>query len=67
MIKNGWHKINSTQSVFTENGMIIRAISNNRPASVYRWNSTLSCWTNACPVKYETFRRGYRDGRYDIA
>jgi len=66
MIRDGWHNICATAYVFTESGMVLRATRCWRPASVYKWDAKLECWTNVCPVKYETFRKGYREGRYDI-
>lgn len=66
MIKDGWHELSENTRVYTEDGMVMRAITNGRSASAYKYDARLSCWTNACPVKYETFRRGYREDRYTI-
>ena len=65
MIKDGWHDVTDGVKVYTENGMILRAITDNRSASVYK-HSRGEGWDNACPMRYDTFRRGWLIGRYII-
>lgn len=66
-IKDGWHEISEFTSVYTENGMILRATKNSgqMSASVYK-PSVYGGLENACPCRYETFRKAYREGRYVI-
>ena len=61
-----WKEVKDGLEVFVENGYVVRATKQDMPASVYRWNRQVNAWINACPVKYETFRKGYREGRYEI-
>lgn len=63
-ISNGWHEISEFTSVFTEDGMVTRAMSGNASASVYR--KTASGYTNVCPVRYDTFRKGWKEDRYYV-
>ena len=66
MVKDGWKEVAEGSQVYAENGMVLRAIVDGRPGSVYRWDSKNHCYTNACPVKYETFRKGFREDRYIV-
>lgn len=65
-MKDGWHKLNDWTQVYTENDMILRAIKDNRSASVYRWDKNYGHLTNAVPVRYNTFRKGWNEGRYEV-
>lgn len=65
MIKNGWHDMTDGIKVYTEDGMILRAIKDSRSASVYK-HSRSDGWDNACPMRYDTFRKGWTAGRYII-
>lgn len=62
MIKDGWHKIGTFAEVYTENGIIKKAIKKDNlgrtvPASVYKPASKKSgaCWTRDDNCKYSTF------------
>lgn len=63
-INDGWHQITHFTSVFTEDGMVTRAMSGNASASVYR--KTASGYTNILPMRYDTFRKGWRKDRYYV-
>lgn len=66
-MKDGWKDLGNGQKVFVENGLVVRAMNySGRSASVYKWDRRLNCRTNACPIKYETFCRGWREDRYLI-
>lgn len=66
MIKDGWHDITDSIKVYTEDGMILRAISGETAASIYKWDARLGCRTNALPMRYDTFRKGWREDRYEV-
>ena len=66
MIKDGWHDISERISVYTEGGRVRKVIKNNLPAMVYKWDKKLRVWTNECGCLYDTFKKGYREGRYAI-
>lgn len=64
MIKDGWHEITEDIAVYTEGGMILLAINGNRPAAVYRFQK--DGLNNMLPVRYDTFRKGWREDRYTV-
>lgn len=65
-VENGWHDVTEEVQVYVMDGMVLRAIVDGLPGSVYKWDSKNRCYTNACPVKYETFRKGFREDRYIV-
>lgn len=64
-ISDGWHDINS-YSVYTENGVILRATTAHGTLSAAVYRSTQDGFFKAMPCKYETFRSGFRRGTYVI-
>lgn len=63
IISDGWHEQKDSTSIYTENGIIIRAIKRDHngefvPASVYKSISNCSA-TSVCDLKYSTFKRSH--------
>lgn len=65
-VKDGWHEIMEGISVYTENGFIIRATRGQSSAAVYKWYGKARCYVNALPVRYDTFRKGWKEDRYIV-
>lgn len=63
VISDVWHEQKDGSSIYTENGIIIRAIKRDRngvfvPAQVYKSVSSTSM-TSVCDLKYSTFKRSH--------
>ncbi len=63
IISDGWHEQKDSTSIYTENGIIIRAIKRDHngefvPARVYKSISNCSA-TSVCDLKYSTFKRSH--------
>lgn len=65
-VKDGWHDLTPQTSVYTKNGYVIRAIKGQSSAAVYRYDSKLRCYINALPIRYDTFRKGWKEDRYAV-
>lgn len=69
-MKDGWHVFRGAFKILVENGRVVRAVKpdyNGYPVSAAPYKRCrLGGWDNACGVKYATFVRGYRAGRYAI-
>lgn len=63
IISDGWHAQKDGTSLYTEKGIIIRAIKRDHngvfvPAQVYKSVSSTSM-TSVCDLKYSTFKRSH--------
>lgn len=63
IISDGWHKQKDGTNIYTENGIIIRAIKRNHngefvPAKVYKSISNYSM-ESISDLKYSTFKRSH--------
>lgn len=63
IISDGWHEQKDGTSIYTESGIIIRAIKRDHngefvPAKVYKSISNSSA-TSVCDLKYSTFKRSH--------
>lgn len=68
-MKDGWHDIGRGLSVYTENGIVQRATKYRHAVSAapYKWDRSLIAFVNVSGrVKYNTFRKGFAEGRYTI-
>jgi hypothetical protein len=65
MKKDGWVELGDC-AVYVEDGNVVRATVKDSSAAVYKWEEEYNCYNNVLPLKYETFRRGWREGRYTV-
>lgn len=65
-ISDGWHELIPGISIQTENGIITHVVKDGKPAWIYRWDARLNCHNNVGSIKWDTFRKGWREDRYEI-
>ncbi len=66
-----WKKIESelcTAELYIEDGKVLRGtdLAHTKTLYPYRYDSKQRCWVLASGVKYDTFRKGVKDGRYSM-
>ena len=73
--KEGWIDLGDGYSVLVEDGYVVRATKpqgmSEVPASVYRRaydhrTKQYNGWNNVCPIKWETFRKGWKEEKLSI-
>ncbi|MCD7772911.1 MAG: hypothetical protein LUH08_02505, partial [Ruminococcus sp.] len=70
-MKNGWTRVKNDvmeADVYVEDGKVLRGTNIDHTQALYpfKWYKSFHAWLNVSGVKYDTFRKGFKEGRYSL-